>query len=300
MRKITLYLLLFFITGVTMVAQPQTTTPAAQPTLQTSLYRAVVSSVQRKANNFTVTVVFENLTDKLVNLRWGNSYNLETSGPYLVDEKSAKYTLQDVDTAKVVNCSGCAYAELLPKTKLKTDFIFFGEGNGKLFTFMATEFVPSSRMPIAIKGLTVTSTTELSATEALPTFITESYRAVVTDVQKDSNNVVVTLVLENLLDKPYTVEWGEGRSGDNDVWEGKEPYLIDENADRYYLRERDSGKIVFCSYCEGAEILPGTKLKTRFVFKISGTGNTFTLATKERSPKSERPVVITGLKPTAK
>jgi hypothetical protein len=220
-------------------------------------------------------------------------------GPYLIDEKQNRYILQGKDSAGVVKCSGCEFAELLPNTKLKTQLLFFGEGNGATFSFITTERSPVRGRPVAIKGLKVTSTEELSTSatsDAPPSLVTESYRVVVTNVERDAENITVTLIFENLLDRAFNIEWGEGKSGDNETWQGKEPYLIDENADRYYLRERDREKVVYCGWCETAEILPGTKLKTRFIFKASGNGTTFTLACKERSPKHDRPVVIQGLK----
>ena len=273
-------------------------------TFLTDSYRMTVESIQRKANNFTVTLVFESLSDKVIQLRLGKSKfawqdSWDQDGPYLADEKSNKYILQGLDSGGVVNCSGCSFAELLPNTKLKTQLLFFGTGNGTTFSFIATERSPVRGRVIAIKGLKAISTDQLTDAKTFPespTLATESYRVVVTNVERDAENIIVTLIFENLLDRAFNIEWGEGRNGDNDVWEGKEPYLIDENADRYYLRERDKEKVVYCGWCETAELLPGTKLKTRLIFRISGNGTTFTLACKERSPKNDRPVVIQGLK----
>jgi hypothetical protein len=282
-------------------AQPPAAQTAAQerPTFQTDSYRVVVESVNRKANNYTVTLVFESLSDKVIKLQWGNSNELKTNAPYLVDERSNKYFLQNADSGNVVSCFGCGSAELLPRTKLKTQLLFFGEGDGKTFTFMTTELSPGYRRSVAIKGLRVTSNealTDAGASSGLPSLVTESYRVVVSDVQRDADNIRVTLIFENLLDRSFNIAWGEGRYGDGNIWQGAEPYLIDENADRYYLRDRDDGHIVDCFWCDSAELLPGTRLKTHLVFKAAGSGTTFTLACKERSPKSERPVVIQGLR----
>lgn len=78
---------------------------------------------------------------------------------------------------------------------------------------------------------------------ALPTFETESYRVVVESIRRDADNLSMTLVFESLADKTFSINWGDGRYNDNDIWESSEPYLIDENADRYYLRGQDTGKV---------------------------------------------------------
>lgn len=462
-----LLLLLLFLCDATTIAQSDLATPTQglsrkssaqeatsleRPNFQTDSYRLTVESLHRKANNFTVTLIIESLSDKVTELRLGgDSYYWEKNGPYLIDEKSNKYILQDKDSEGVVNGSGNRLVELFPKTKLKTQLLFFGSGNGTTFTFVTTEIAPVRGRPVLIKGLKITSaesfndeakfTTEsyrvtvesvkknadnvevtlvieslsndtviltwgekynnevwqmpyltdenadkyilrvrkdpeteddsnepaVSQTELLPgtklkthlkfygtgrgttftlvskerspksgrpvvisglkpnaveppkkasmeespsintpttetlqppTFETESYRVVVSDVQRNAGDIIVTLIFENLTDKTFQIGWGRGQyRGDGiRVWEGEEPYLIDENADRYYLRDRDNGKVVDCMWCESAELLPGTKLKTRFIFKASGNGTTFTLACKEFSPKPERPIVIRGLK----
>lgn len=313
MKKTALSLLFLFLTGVITIDQLEYEVSAQvrsrraseqQPSLidlpkfETESYRVTVESVQRKANNFIVTLVFESLSEKSIKIRLvGSPYpdQLDRPGsPYLSDEKSDKYILQDVDSARVVYFG----TELLPKTK----FFFFGQGNGTTFTFTATEMDGNFNRirPVTLKGLKVTSTeesAELNTSSDLPSLVTESYRVVVSDVQRDSDNIVVTLIFESLLDHSFNIEWGEGHRGDNDIWQGVEPYLIDENADRYYLRDRDDGKVVGCGFCyEHTELLPRTKLKTHFIFKALGTGTTFTLACKERSPKNDRPVVIQGLK----
>lgn len=412
---------------------------------QTESYSVTVESVKRKANNFTVTLVFESLSDKIINLRLGSDqYYWDQRGPYLLDEKSNKYSLQRPDSEGFVSCSGCSFKDLLPRTKLKSQFLFFGSGNGTTFTFMTTESLPVRGRAVVIKGLKVTSsdtfndeaifTTEsyrvtresvnknvdsvevtlvfeslsdetvvlawgtkydnavwqvpyltdenankyvlrvrsdssqepaVSQTELLPgtklkahlkfygagngtvftliskergpkpnrpivisgltansgdgskksamepvstpnsppaagmrqlpSFETEAYRVVVSDVQRNAENITVTLIFESLLDKAFEIIWGRG-TGDEENWQSDEPYLIDENADRYYLRRRDDGRVVDCLWCGRAELLPGTKLKTHFIFKASGNGTTFTFACRELSPKHDRPIIIKGLK----
>lgn len=139
------------------------------------------------------------------------------------------------------------------------------------------------------------SSSQTAETPQLPSFQTEAYRVVVSDVHRSAETITVTLIFESLLDKTFEIAWGRGNGRDED-WKSDEPYLIDENADRYYLTRRDDGRIVDCLWCGSAELLPGTKLKTHFIFKNSGNGSTFTLACKEFSPKPDRPIIIRGLK----
>jgi len=423
---------------------PQSTTPTGQSgVFQTTTYRVTVDSVHRKANNYTVTLVFENLTDNVVKLSWGGLG--QDAQPVLIDEKLNQYSLEGSDSAGIKRCHGCGWMDFFPGTKIKSQFLFFGNGDGTTFTFKANELSPRYNQPVVIKGLRVTSTesfkdvaafttesyrvkvdsvkrnednvevilvfesisdatvtlafgdegysetwevpyltdengdkyvlrkldpsterhlkypgindtdllpgTKLKAdlkfygtgrgstfalvskerspkydrpiviknlktdssdrsrtTQAVenastitdsaspPTFVTESYRVVVSDVERTGGNIIVTLIFENLLDKNITIAWGSGEVGNDDrLWHGEDPYLIDENADRYYLRSRDDGKVTNCLWCGSAELLPGTKLKTHFIFKDTGNGKTFTFASKEFEPKSDRAIVIKGL-----
>lgn len=272
---------------------------ATAPMTQSGSYRVTIESVHRKANNFTVTMIFENLSDSTLRLRWGGGKNDETDGPYLIDENSQKYLLQEIDSDHVVDQG----SDLLAKTKLKSRFLFYGPGQGSAFSFVATETRPRNAQ-VTIKGVKVTSSEQSPVTSNLPTLVTESYRVVVTDVRKEPENIILTLIFENLLDKSFHLIWGCG-SRHEENWQSAEPYLIDENADRYYLRKRDDAKVVGnegwgrCWGPEAPEILPRTKLKTRFTFKISGTGTTFTLGAKEHSPGNDRAIVIRDLKVTS-
>lgn len=275
----------------------------------TESYRVTVESVKRNADNVEVVLVFESLSDVPFNLTLGNRESDSVwQTPYLIDENADKYLVRvrsDPDQAKPrPEEPVLERTELLPGTKAKADLKFYGTGSGTSFTLITKEQSPKRDRPIVLRGLRPDSaeapartaiTQPTAAPQQAPTFETESYKVVVTDVQRNANTITVTLVFESLLDKTFEVAWGRGGGGD-DEWHSEEPYLIDENADRYYLRNRDDGKVVDCLWCPSANLLPGTKLKTHFVFNASSNGTTFTLGCKEVSPKPQRPIVIRGLK----
>ena len=282
-RMFALSFLVLVLCSARAQAQPRRTTviqsprpPATQaamaperPSFQTESYRVTVESVQRKANNFTVTLVFESLSDKVINLRLGSDhYYWDQRGPYLLDEKSNKYSLQRPDSEGFVSCSGCSFKELLPRTKLKSQFLFFGNGNGTTFTFTTTESLPVGGRPVVIKGLKVTAS-ETFNDEAV--FTTESYRVTLESVTRSMDSVEVTLVFESLSDETIDLAWGS--KYDNSVWQV--PYLTDENANKYALRVRsDSSPEPAVSQ---TELLPGTKLKAHLKFYGAGNGTVFSL-----------------------
>src|SRR5712691_8682155 len=67
-----------------------TTEPESPSFFQTESYSVRAESVKRKANNFTVTLVFESRSNEVVKVSWGG-YPHNAYVPYLVDEHSKKY-----------------------------------------------------------------------------------------------------------------------------------------------------------------------------------------------------------------
>jgi hypothetical protein len=273
----------------------------AQPTLDQGSYRVRVDSVEKKANNYTVTLIFENLMDGPIKIKWLHASFLRGPGkeqPYLLDEKSNKYILQAERFQGVLGDEVYGGAQVLPGTNLKVRYLFFGAGNGTTFELIANDLSDKSNArSIALKDLKITSDEDRNSTTTLPTFVTESYRVVVESIRRNADSLTMTLVFESLADKTFTINWGDGHYNDNSIWESSEPYLIDENADRYYLRGQDTGKVIgFLQWDQQAELLPKTKLKTQLIFKVTEAGTTFTFACKERSPQKNRPIVIHGLK----
>jgi hypothetical protein len=122
-------------TGITRNANPATLQQptVSSPTAQSGSYRVTVDSVHRKANNFTITLVFENLSDNTLRLEWSGGPNNERWGPYLFDENSPKYFLQEIDSDRVVGHG----SDLLARTKLKSRFLFYGPAQGSIFSLVA-------------------------------------------------------------------------------------------------------------------------------------------------------------------
>lgn len=281
-----------------------------KPLATTATYRVTVESVEKKADNYTAVLVFENLTKKTITVRWLAKDRLQSSeGPYLVDEKGRKYPVEGFDTERVVNLGAWNLsmqdaAQILPGTKLKSRFLFHGAGNGRVFSLRADEFVDLNRkIPIAIDNIRVT-TGELDEPPEvkLPGFTTESYRATVVSAIRAGDDLTITIIFESLIDNPFPLAWGtDGVQVDTKtgVLKSKEPYLIDEEASRFYLIKRDSMGIVGANYFrQMPDLLPRTKLKSEFVFRVSGFAKEFTLATREASPTHDRPVVIKGIRVT--
>lgn len=176
-------------------------------------------------------------------------------------------------------------------------YLFYGSGNGTTFDLVAIDF--NDGQPVIIKGLKVTLDEDTTSSSASPAFVTEAYRVFVDSVRKDGDDLIIVLIFESLTDKTFKISWGDGSYHyETHAWNGAEPYLIDENADRYYLKSQDSAKIIgsFNFWEEVPDLLPGTKLKTQLVFKAAGNGSVFTLGCKEKSPVRDRPVVIKGIK----
>lgn len=282
----------------------------------TESYRVTVESVKRNADNVQVVLVFESITDRTISLAWGSrNYSDFWDVPYLTDENGDKYVLRrrkNPADESFLKDLGVDDTDFLPGTRLKADLKIYGTGSGSIFTLASKERSPKYDRPIVIRNLkpdsrtpgrtaaveTIGSAPSVTDSDQPPTFVTESYRVVVSEAQRTGDNILITLVFENLLDATIRIAWGRGENtnGNENSWRGAEPYLIDENADRYYLRYRDDGKITDCLWCDSAQLLPGTKLKSRFIFKVTGTGTTFTFASNEFEPKPDRPVVIKGIK----
>ena len=49
---------------------PQKAESTGRPSLEKGTYRVIVDSIQKKANNYTVTLIFENLTDRAIKIKW--------------------------------------------------------------------------------------------------------------------------------------------------------------------------------------------------------------------------------------
>lgn len=121
-----------------------------------------------------------------------------------------------------------------------------------------------------------------------PTFETESYRVTVGAVRRTGNSLTLTLTFESLSDDKVMLSW-DGYSG---------TYILDENGERWNLEGRDSAGVLWFPGYGPATLLPGTKIKTKFVFAPRGqsTGTRFTLAANEGQPKAGRQVLIRGIK----
>lgn len=271
-----------------------------KPFFETQSYRVTVDSVIKKANNYTVTLIFENLLDRPIEVLWlKKGWSSSDEGPYLLDEKENKYFVQGEDTENIIGEVFGRRAEVLPKTKLKTRLLFYGSGNGQIFSLKASEYISFNRTtPILINRLKVSeseNSREIAQKSAV--FITESYQVFIESVKKANEDLVLTLIFENLLDNPIQINWGSGNIGWNGIWENSaEPYLIDENAERFYLRKSDSGKVIGSQGFYSGEILPNTQLKTQITFKDVGNSKVFTFGCKENRPKQDRPIVIQNIK----
>jgi hypothetical protein len=278
-------------------ATPQVTKVNGRPGLDKESYRVIVDSVQKQANNYRVTLIFENLTDKSIAVKWLYHSMFDRrreKDPYLIDEKNNKYPMQAKDWDGILANQFAGGEEILPYTNVKLTYLFYGPGNGTMFDLVAIDL--NDGQPVVIKGVKVTSNEDANASSALPTFVTESYRVVVESMKRDADNLTMTLIFESLADQPFGISWGNG-SYEGGIWASSEPYLIDENADRYYLRGQDTAQIIGNNnWGRYQELLPGTKLKTKLVFRVTGNGTIFTFGCKENGPVGHRPIVIRGLK----
>jgi len=127
-----------------------------------------------------------------------------------------------------------------------------------------------------------------------PTFETESYRVIVESVRRSGNSVSIILTFQSVSDKKIPLAWGEfsfGRPSD------RGPYLLDENGGKWVLLANDDARIVWHSGYGPVDLLPGTRIKTKFVFGGSGTARSFTLVCTEGAPNPGRDILIHGLTP---
>lgn len=130
-----------------------------------------------------------------------------------------------------------------------------------------------------------------------PTFETESYRVTIESVRRRGNSITVTLVFESVSESKIALSWGWSFEPDGGL------YLLGENGEKWVaerrpgLMARDDAGIVFTPGMGQVSLLPGTKIKTKFVFGGSGTSSSFTLVSREGAPRSGRDIVIHGLVP---
>lgn len=122
----------------------------------------------------------------------------------------------------------------------------------------------------------------------LPSLETESYRVTIDAVRKVGNSVSITMFFESTSDYKIQLGW---RSFEDEI------YLLDENGEKWVLQERDSGGIVVPLGYGPVDLLPGTRIKSKFTFaaKADSAGTVFTLAALEREPMN-RQVLVKGIK----
>jgi hypothetical protein len=140
----------------------ETTLSEGKPVWQAPSYKVTVESLERNANDYIVTLAFENLTDKTIKIAWQEKSNLvpDATGPYLMDESGEKYFAKGTDSGNILQDTmkflWVRLPEILPKTKLKSRFVFSGNGDGKMFTLKAKEMMQDlgTRL-VTIEGLKV-------------------------------------------------------------------------------------------------------------------------------------------------
>lgn len=139
-----------------------------KPVWQTPTYKVTVESLERNANNYIATLEFENLTDKTIKIAWQEKSGLvpDATGPYLIDESGEKYFAKGTDSGNILQDTmkylWVALPEILPQSKLKSRFVFSGNGDGKMFTLKAKEMLQDlgDRL-VTIDGLKVTAPSEV-------------------------------------------------------------------------------------------------------------------------------------------
>lgn len=141
-------------------------TPTAEkPVWQTESYKVTVESLEKNANTYTATLVFENLTDKSLAVGWQEKSGLlpDALGPYLIDENGEKYFANGTDSGNIISDSmkwlWKTHKGIPAKTKLTSRFLFSGSGNGMVFRLKAkTNDLP--RLHVTIEGLKLTTATK--------------------------------------------------------------------------------------------------------------------------------------------
>jgi hypothetical protein len=142
----------------------ETTLSGGKPVWQTPSYKVTVESLERNGNDYVATLEFENLTDKTIKIAWQEKSGLvpDATGPYLIDESGEKYFAKGTDSGNILQDTmkylWVALPEILPQSKLKSRFMFSGNGDGKMFTLKAKEMLQDlgDRL-VTIDGLKVTS-----------------------------------------------------------------------------------------------------------------------------------------------
>jgi hypothetical protein len=132
-----------------------------KPVWQTQAYKVTVESLERIANRYIATLVFENLTNDVIKIGWEEKTNLlAAAGPYLIDENGYKYFVDGTDSEKIITSSMVMAGkpvEIPVKVKLTSRFVFSGSGDGKIFNLEAKTIDWPGGVPITIEGLRVTS-----------------------------------------------------------------------------------------------------------------------------------------------
>jgi hypothetical protein len=138
------------------------------PSFERPTYRVTVQSLERNTNNYTATLVFENLTNEPIKIAWQEQSNLvpDATGPYLIDEAGEKYFAKGIDSGKILQDTmrfmWFPVTELPPKTRLTSKFLFVGKGMGTIFSLKAKELIGlEPEVPITIDGLKIGNQIEL-------------------------------------------------------------------------------------------------------------------------------------------
>ena len=150
--------------GDRFVSCSETTLSNGKPVWQTPSYKVTVESLERNGNDYVVTLEFENLTDKTIKIAWQEKSGVvpDATGPYLIDESGEKYFAKGTDSGNILqdtmNYLWVPLPKILPQAKLKSRFVFSGNGDGKMFTLKAKEMLQDlgDRL-VTIDGLKITS-----------------------------------------------------------------------------------------------------------------------------------------------
>jgi hypothetical protein len=140
----------------------ETTLSEGKPVWQTPSYKVTVESLERNGNDYVATLEFENLTNKTIKIAWQEKSGLvpDAAGPYLTDDSGEKYFAKGTDSGNILQDTmkylWVALPEILPQAKLKSRFLFSGNGDGKMFTLKAKEMLQDlgTRL-VTIEGLKV-------------------------------------------------------------------------------------------------------------------------------------------------
>lgn len=115
-----------------------------------------IDSVRQASRSLTVTLTFQNISEKKIALSWGQFLDLAhptDQGPYLLDDNGGKWFLVSRDDAKIVWQPGFGPVDIPSGGKLRTKLVFIGPGTGKSFTLVSTEGAPQAGRDVVINGL---------------------------------------------------------------------------------------------------------------------------------------------------